>query len=111
MAKYIYFDKKLRRKIKKAQFFIGEYELQLQKKIFLYWINCFDWMIYAERSAPKKNDWRGANPMEMSCRFGNRYEYWDEGTMTIYKRCELLFDEYFKEKQIRCEWNKKFESL
>ncbi len=110
MSKYIYYDNNLRCKVSKAKFVIGEYELQLQKRSFLFWVNCFQWMIYEERKVDEKM-FAICNLMRMSYQSGNRYEGWDEGTMTLKSRIKILFGEYFESlKRVR-DWDKKFESI
>ena len=105
--KYIYYNNKLRCRIKKESLFIGQVELQLQKRVFIFWVDCFKWMNYEERSPSAY----GKNPMTLCFQFGNELEVWDEGTMTIPKRVAMLFDDYFKHIDMKLKWQKKFELI
>src|SRR6478736_2804420 len=108
--KYIYYDKNLRCRLKKSSLFIGQIELQLQKRFIIFWFDCFRWMTYEERKK-SESSFPYMNPMRLSYQFGNECEVWDEVTMTVNKRAEKLFNQYFEAIEVKNNWNKKFESL
>ncbi len=108
MGKYIYYNNDLRCKIKKSDT-IGEFEIQPQKRIFIFWFDCYKWMVYAERKPTFGHPY--INPMRLSYQYGNEFECWDTGTMTITKRCNLLIEEYIVLCKRKKEWDKEYENL
>lgn len=95
MAKYIYDNKKLRCRLKYGKLF-GNTEMQLQKKGFLFWTNCFELVTVAE------DHWHGQrdgvetmNPCVMGYMMGGYHEGWLPGTLNIKRRALELFKEYY----------------
>lgn len=92
MSKYIYDNNRLRCRLKYISLH-GSTELQLQKRVWIFWSNCFQFITVAE------DHWhgeRGPNPCTMSYQMGGHHEGWLPGTLDIKKRVLEYFKEYYQ---------------
>lgn len=109
MSKYIYYNNSLRCKISKTDF-IGQVEIQPQKRFFIFWFNCYKWMTYCEIET-SNDDRICTNPVTISYQFGNKGEHWGRGTMTLEKRCKMLIEECLNEIASKEKWDEQFKSI
>ena len=96
MEKFIYKRKDLRCKVKYVKLH-QHYELQLQKRVLIFWVKVYKWMTVqdgfwgeCERFPILRNYYQ----------FGNKSECYKSGTLDLPKRVNAFFDEYFESLEI-----------
>jgi hypothetical protein len=106
MTKHIYDNKKLRCRLRQDGKSI---QLQLQKRSFLFWLNCFPFVDVKESFWGE--DCYTGNPMRMSYAMYGYSESWKTGTLDIRKRVLELFKEYYQEVREENKRAEKFKSI
>lgn len=112
MIKYIYDNNKLRCRLKYIPLH-GSTELQLQRRSFWGWFNCFKFITVAE------DHWHGfsrfgdeaINPCTMEYEMGGHHEGWLPGTLNIKTRVLEFFKTYYQSVLAENKRVKEFKSI
>ena len=92
MTKFIYYSDRYRCRVKYRKTF-DHYELQPQRKWFIFWLNFGEWMAVSDGFWSTGSP---VNPIVGRFAFGNKHESWRTNTLDISKRCMDLVHEYIK---------------
>lgn len=108
MTKLIKTQDNLRVRVKYDKTF-KHYNLRLQKKFFLFWINT-DWFIDISEGFCGEENYIG-NPMKLSYGYGGTFEYYKTGTINFKGRAKKLCEDYLKEQTKQASNKKVLEDL
>lgn len=116
MAKYIYYNKELRCRIKYVKW-LNHYECQLQKSsMCIFWINIrgVDGFRLDLKEGFWGEDWPppfDRNPLRSSYQMGGHNESWKTGTLDIENRVRQMFKELLADNRQRKQFQNKIKVL
>lgn len=97
MKKYVYYNKKIRCRVRPSKIFVNQIELQIQRKEwFFFWGNSLFFRVDLEECEFDSLDHpaRRINPHIVSFVYGGHLEIWEKGTLNLKKRVQEFLKEY-----------------